>query len=167
MRAHPGSKDGVSNDTVTFSSNICTYALACAHKKLSEIDGEKHIFGLVAPPVRVQFCSRCEAHSGPARACNMKVCAVGSDSMLFCCLTPVLLALFHLICPLCFHTTFSISPSSSPSLSLSLSLTHSLFLSLFLYLHSHLDAFLALSPFLSHTWCTITTAGKALFLAAA
>jgi hypothetical protein len=37
-----------------------------------------------------------EAHSGLGRACNMKVCALVSN---ICCLTPVLLAVLHVVFP--------------------------------------------------------------------
>ena len=43
-------QDGVSNDSATLSCHMFTYALVCVHKKVSEIDDQNRLFGLVAHP---------------------------------------------------------------------------------------------------------------------
>ena len=59
-----------------------TYELACAHNTHSQITRQELVFGLVDRQWDGSFV-HCEGHNGLGCACNMKVCALGSDSMLW------------------------------------------------------------------------------------
>ncbi len=86
-------QDGVSNDPATFSCHMFTYALVCAHKKVSEIDDQNRLFGLITHP-----------HIGLGRMCNLSVSALGPDSML--CQHIFDVNSWHSCLPLFFSTLF-------------------------------------------------------------
>ena len=71
----------MSHADVCEQKDMKTYEITCAHNTHSQITRQELVFGLVDRQWDGSFV-HCEGHNGLGCACNMKVCALDSDSML-------------------------------------------------------------------------------------